>query len=97
MAGVSLGLKKKNNKVKIALSDPMGSALYSHIKENKLESFGSSITEGIGQGKDASTCQIPACARPPRHWSRIGNISGSACWRFPITYAMGRRRIRIDG
>ena len=29
----------------------MGSALYSHIKENKLESFGSSITEGIGNGR----------------------------------------------
>ena len=29
----------------------MGSALYSHIKNNKLESSGSSITEGIGNGR----------------------------------------------
>jgi cysteine synthase A len=51
LAGVSIGLKNRKKIIKIALSDPMGSALYSHIKENKLESFGSSITEGIGNGR----------------------------------------------
>jgi cysteine synthase len=51
LAGVSIGLKKKNKNIKIALSDPMGSALYSYIKANKLESSGSSITEGIGNGR----------------------------------------------
>ena len=51
LAGVSIGLKNKNKDVKIALSDPMGSSLYSHIKNNKLESTGSSITEGIGTGR----------------------------------------------
>ena len=51
LAGVSIGLKKKNKNIKIALSDPMGSSLYSHIKYNKLESTGSSITEGIGTGR----------------------------------------------
>ena len=51
LAGVSIGLKNKNKDIKIALSDPMGSALYSHIKTNKLESTGSSITEGIGTGR----------------------------------------------
>jgi len=51
LAGVSIGLKNKNRNIKIALSDPMGSALYSHIKNNKLESRGSSITEGIGTGR----------------------------------------------
>ncbi|MDA9073337.1 cysteine synthase A [Pelagibacteraceae bacterium] len=51
LAGVSIGLKNKNKNIKIALSDPMGSALYSHIKKNKLESSGSSITEGIGTGR----------------------------------------------
>ena len=51
LAGVSIGLKDKNKNIKIALSDPMGSALYSHIKKNKLESTGSSITEGIGTGR----------------------------------------------
>ncbi len=48
---VSIGLKNKNKNIKIALSDPMGSALFSHVKGNKLESFGSSITEGIGNGR----------------------------------------------
>jgi len=51
LAGVSIGLKKKNKNIKIALSDPMGSALFSHFKNNKLESSGNSITEGIGNGR----------------------------------------------
>ena len=51
LAGVSIGLKNKNKNIKIALSDPMGSSLYSHVKDNKLESSGSSITEGIGTGR----------------------------------------------
>jgi cysteine synthase A len=51
LAGVSIGLKEKNKKIKIALSDPMGSSLYSHIKYNKLENTGSSITEGIGTAR----------------------------------------------
>tara|TARA_B100001093_G_scaffold517620_1_gene599763 strand:+ start:975 stop:1970 length:996 start_codon:yes stop_codon:yes gene_type:complete len=51
LSGVSIGLKDKNKNVKIALSDPMGSSLYSYIKNNKLENKGSSITEGIGTAR----------------------------------------------
>ena len=51
LAGVSIGLKNRNKNIKIALSDPMGSSLYSYIKNNKLESKGNSITEGIGTGR----------------------------------------------
>ena len=51
LAGVSIGLKNKNKNIKIALSDPMGSSLFSHIKNNKLESSGNSITEGIGTAR----------------------------------------------
>ncbi len=51
LSGVSVGLKEKNKNIKIALSDPMGSSLYSYIKENKLSSTGNSITEGIGTGR----------------------------------------------
>ena len=51
LAGVSIGLKNKNKNIKIALSDPMGSSLYSYIKNNKLENTGNSITEGIGTGR----------------------------------------------
>ena len=51
LAGVSIGLKSKNKNITIALSDPMGSSLFSHIKSNKLESSGNSITEGIGTAR----------------------------------------------
>lgn len=51
LSGVSIGLKEKNKNIKIALSDPMGSSLYSFIKNNKLENTGNSITEGIGNGR----------------------------------------------
>ena len=51
LAGVSIGLKNKNKDIKIALSDPMGSSLYSYVKDNKLQSTGNSITEGIGTAR----------------------------------------------
>ncbi|MEC7137161.1 MAG: cysteine synthase A [Pseudomonadota bacterium] len=51
LAGVSIGLKNKNKNIKIALSDPMGSSLFSYVKNKKLESSGNSITEGIGTAR----------------------------------------------
>lgn len=51
LAGVSMGLKSKNKKIKLVLADPMGAALYSYYKTGELKSEGSSITEGIGQGR----------------------------------------------
>ena len=51
LAGVSIGLKKKNKNIKIGLSDPMGSSLFSYVKYKKLESTGNSITEGIGTSR----------------------------------------------
>jgi cysteine synthase len=51
LAGVSMGLKSRNKTVVIALADPMGAALYSYYKTGELKSEGSSITEGIGQGR----------------------------------------------
>ena len=51
LAGVGMFLKKKNSNIIIGLADPMGAALYSYYKTGKLESKGSSITEGIGQGR----------------------------------------------
>ena len=51
LAGVSIGLKDKNKNIKIALSDPMGSSLFSFVKDKRLENNGSSITEGIGTGR----------------------------------------------
>ena len=51
ISGVSIGLKDKNKNIQIALSDPLGSSLYSYVKNNKLESTGNSITEGIGTAR----------------------------------------------
>ncbi|MBZ9704076.1 MULTISPECIES: cysteine synthase A [unclassified Mesorhizobium] len=51
LAGVAFGLKAKNRDVKIALADPLGAALYSFYTSGELKSEGSSITEGIGQGR----------------------------------------------
>ena len=51
LAGVSAGLKGRSNRVKVALADPMGAALYSYYTTGELRSEGNSITEGIGQGR----------------------------------------------
>ena len=51
LAGVAIGLRARNPNIKIALADPMGAALYSYYKTGELKSEGSSITEGIGQGR----------------------------------------------
>ncbi|MGB0696051.1 MAG: cysteine synthase A [Rhodospirillaceae bacterium] len=51
LAGVAMALKDANPDIKTALTDPMGSALYSWFKQGELKAEGSSITEGIGQGR----------------------------------------------
>jgi cysteine synthase A len=51
LAGVSLYLKRKNQNIRIAVADPVGAAMYSWFKHGELKSEGSSITEGIGQGR----------------------------------------------
>jgi cysteine synthase A len=51
LGGVSLALKERNAKVKIAIADPMGAALYSWYTRKELKAEGTSITEGIGQGR----------------------------------------------
>jgi cysteine synthase A len=51
LGGVAIGLKSYNPKIQIAAADPMGAAIYSWIKTGELHAEGSSITEGIGQGR----------------------------------------------
>ncbi len=51
IAGVGMALKERKPVVHIALADPMGAALYNYYKYGELKSEGSSITEGIGQGR----------------------------------------------
>jgi cysteine synthase len=51
LAGVAIALKSFKSATRIALADPMGAALYSYYTTGELKSHGSSITEGIGQGR----------------------------------------------
>ncbi|MBV9420206.1 MAG: cysteine synthase A, partial [Alphaproteobacteria bacterium] len=51
LAGVGIALKEKSPKVKIAAADPLGASIYSWIKTGELKAHGTSITEGIGQGR----------------------------------------------
>jgi cysteine synthase A len=51
LAGVSMGLKARNKEITIGIADPMGAALYNYYKHGRLKAEGSSITEGIGQGR----------------------------------------------
>lgn len=51
IAGVGLGLKERDEKVVIALTDPHGAALYEYYAHGELKAEGSSVAEGIGQGR----------------------------------------------
>jgi cysteine synthase A len=51
LAGVAAALRARNPQVTIALADPPGAALYSYYTTGELKAEGSSITEGIGQGR----------------------------------------------
>lgn len=51
LAGVGTFLKERRSDIKIAVADPFGAAMYSYYTSGELSSSGSSITEGIGQGR----------------------------------------------
>lgn len=51
LAGVALGLKARNEQCLIALTDPHGAALYNYYAHGELRAEGSSVAEGIGQGR----------------------------------------------
>lgn len=51
LAGTGIGLRNMKPGVKIGIADPEGAALYEYYKNGELKSAGSSITEGIGQGR----------------------------------------------
>jgi len=51
LAGTGMALKEKNKDIQIGLADPMGAALFNFYKNGELKAEGSSITEGIGQGR----------------------------------------------
>ena len=51
LAGVAAALRDRKHNIKIGLADPEGSALFNYYANGKLASEGTSITEGIGQGR----------------------------------------------
>jgi len=51
LAGIGIALKERNPSIQIALADPLGAALFSYYTTGVLKAEGSSITEGIGQGR----------------------------------------------
>ena len=51
IAGVGMGLKAFDENITIALTDPHGAALYNYYANGELKSEGSSVAEGIGQGR----------------------------------------------
>ncbi|WP_439575283.1 cysteine synthase A [Phreatobacter sp.] len=51
LAGIAMALKERSPKVTIGCADPLGAAMYSWFTDGELKSAGSSITEGIGQGR----------------------------------------------
>jgi cysteine synthase A len=67
LAGVGIALKERNKNVKIVLADPEGAALYSYFEHGELKAEGSSITEGIGQGRITANLEDA----PVDMWYRI--------------------------
>ena len=51
LAGVGMGLKAFDEDIRIALTDPYGAALYNYYANGELKAEGSSVAEGIGQGR----------------------------------------------
>ncbi|KQM67536.1 cysteine synthase [Sphingomonas sp. Leaf17] len=72
IAGVGLGLKARDEAVCIALSDPHGAALYAYYAHGELKSEGSSVAEGIGQGRITANLE----GAPIDTQFRIGDAEG---------------------
>lgn len=51
LAGTGIGLKEKNRNIVVGIADPMGASLYNFYRNGELKAEGTSITEGIGQGR----------------------------------------------
>ena len=51
LAGVAEALRLRRADIRIGLADPMGAALYHWYAHGELKSEGTSISEGIGQGR----------------------------------------------
>ncbi len=70
LVGTAMGLREKNANVKIGIADPYGAALYSYYTTGELKAEGSSISEGIGQG---------------RITKNLEGFKPDFAWRIPMT------------
>jgi cysteine synthase A len=66
LSGVAEALRERNAGVQIGLADPHGASLYSYYTEGELKSEGTSITEGIGQGRITANIEGLTIDRPYR-------------------------------
>jgi cysteine synthase A len=66
LAGVAQALRERNPRVQIGLADPYGASLYAYYTDGELKSDGSSISEGIGQGRITANLEGLAIDRPYR-------------------------------
>jgi cysteine synthase A len=64
LGGVSMFLKSKRRDIQIGLADPKGAALYNYYAHGELKSEGTSITEGIGQGRVTANLEGVVIDRP---------------------------------
>lgn len=74
LAGVGLGLKAQSNDIVVALADPHGAALYNYYAHGELKAEGSSVAEGIGQGRITANLE----GAPVDAQFRIGDLEGLA-------------------
>ena len=72
LAGVGLGLKEREPRVTIALTDPHGAALYDYYTKGELCAEGSSVAEGIGQSRITANLE----GAPVDLAFRIGDAEG---------------------
>jgi cysteine synthase len=66
LAGVAMALRERNPGVQIGLADPHGASLYEWYAHGVLKAEGTSISEGIGQGRITANLEDLAIDRPYR-------------------------------
>ena len=64
LAGVSMFMKEKSPGIAIGIADPLGASMYSYYATGELKAEGSSITEGIGQGRITKNLEGVAVDEP---------------------------------
>jgi cysteine synthase A len=66
LAGCAMALRERKNDIAIGLADPGGAALYEYYAHGELKAEGTSISEGIGQGRITANLEGLAIDYPYR-------------------------------